>query len=365
MDSKAKVPLLLLCILGVAMCAGQRLVQGQEYPVNSNTASGTGKARQANLPQSFLLSPSEGLSVIGAALESRGDDRSTLDCSHLVHTVYERAGFQYSYVSSSELYAGAEGFHRVARPQPGDLVVWPGHVGIVVNPSQRTFFSALSSGMGVESYSSPYWKQRGVPRFYRYAKAASIHNDESGSEAAGLTRTALDLPANAPAMRLVEVNPEAIEFPRVQVIDSAKPQPEEITDKLLLALTVDPEHFRGADIFTVAQPVVVFSRLEVRAVKLHGNHGQVQVRITEPLSLAGGKTDLKTRQETRTWELRRRDRKSWELSLPQGTIYMPRDAAVHILARQLSQLVDTEESSTSLRQRSQLVQMLNTLFSDN
>jgi hypothetical protein len=38
---------------------------------------------------------------------------------------------------------------------------------------------------------------------------------------------------------------------------------------------------------------------------------------------------------------------------------------VHILARQLSQLVDTEESSTSLRQRSQLVQMLNTLFSDN
>ena len=108
--------------------------------------------------------------MIGAALESRDRAYFKPDCSHLVHTVYEQAGFRYSYVSSSDLYHGVPEFRHVVHPQPGDLVAWPGHVGIVVNPSQKTFFSSLSSGLGVESYSSPYWKGRGTHRFYRYRK---------------------------------------------------------------------------------------------------------------------------------------------------------------------------------------------------
>ncbi len=157
--------LLLLCVLVTATSAAQPKAQTQEGLADGQRASRADASSHESLSQSLLLNPSDGLSVIGAALESRGRGRSKPDCSHLVHTVYGRAGFPYSYVSSSDLYAGVDEFERVTRPQPGDLVVWPGHVGIVVNPSQNTFFSSLRSGVGVESYSASYWKARGVPRF--------------------------------------------------------------------------------------------------------------------------------------------------------------------------------------------------------
>lgn len=126
--------------------------------------------RHPRPPTSRLLTTSEGLSVIAAALESRVPKPAVPDCSHLVHAIYERAGFAYEYASSSDLYAGADEFRRVYHPQPGDLVVWPGHVGIVVNPTQHVFFSALRSGRGIESYDAPYWKGRGHARYYRYVK---------------------------------------------------------------------------------------------------------------------------------------------------------------------------------------------------
>ena len=59
-------------------------------------------------------------------------------------------------------------FLRVKHPQPGDLVVWPGHVGIIVSPARHTFFSALSHGPGTAEYDARYWKRRGPARFYRY-----------------------------------------------------------------------------------------------------------------------------------------------------------------------------------------------------
>jgi hypothetical protein len=120
-----------------------------------------------------LVNPDQGLAIIGAALESRKPTDSNADCSNLVHAIYERAGLTYSYANSSELYRGVEEFRRILHPQPGDLVVWRGHVGIVISPVQHSFFSAMRSGRGVEFYDSPYWQARGRPRFFRYLKAPS------------------------------------------------------------------------------------------------------------------------------------------------------------------------------------------------
>ena len=116
------------------------------------------------------LNRHEGSAIVRAALHSHHFSGSSSDCSHLVHILYERAGFPYEYAPSSDLYVGIDEFRRVAKPQPGDLAVWPGHAGIVVNPAKRSFFSLLSSGPGVDFYDSPYWKQRGRPRFFRYVK---------------------------------------------------------------------------------------------------------------------------------------------------------------------------------------------------
>jgi hypothetical protein len=65
---------------------------------------------------------------------------------------------------------GVEGFRRVFHPQIGDLIVWHGHVGIVVRPSRHVFFSFLSAGPGTDNYRSAYWIGRGEARFYRYVK---------------------------------------------------------------------------------------------------------------------------------------------------------------------------------------------------
>jgi len=125
--------------------------------------------KHAVAPNPYQLSQDERLAVIAAALDSKVAG-SEDDCSHLVHAIYEQAGFPYEYASSSDLYEGVDRFQRIAQPQVGDIVVWRGHVGIVVRPSHHVFFSFLSAGPGIEDYSSAYWKGRGQARFFRYLK---------------------------------------------------------------------------------------------------------------------------------------------------------------------------------------------------
>lgn len=117
-----------------------------------------------------MLTPDDGLAVISAALDTQRRFGSEHDCSHLVHAIYEKAGFPYLYASSDDLYNGVEGFRRISHAQTGDLIVWHGHVGIVVRPSRHVFFSFLSIGPGTDNYRSAYWSGRGEPRFYRYIK---------------------------------------------------------------------------------------------------------------------------------------------------------------------------------------------------
>ncbi len=88
---------------------------------------------------------------------------TSFDCSRLVHALYERAGLHYQYATSRTLYRGIEAFQRVLQPKTGDLVVWRGHTGIVLDPSLHSFLSALTTGVQTSSYISRYWKHRGPP----------------------------------------------------------------------------------------------------------------------------------------------------------------------------------------------------------
>jgi hypothetical protein len=97
-------------------------------------------------------------------------EQTALDCSHFVNHAFEQVGLEYDYTPSRKLYEGkSDAFRRVYRPAAGDLIVWPGHVGIVVDPDLKTFVSVLQSGVRVSSYISPYWRHRGIPRFLRYS----------------------------------------------------------------------------------------------------------------------------------------------------------------------------------------------------
>ena len=107
-----------------------------------------------------------------------------LDCSHLVHDIYERAGLPYDYATSRDIYDGIDGFHRVYHPLPGDLIVWRGHVGIVVDPDEHSFLSALRSGVKISEYDTRYWKRKGRPRFYRYSRQSDERLDWSETPSA-------------------------------------------------------------------------------------------------------------------------------------------------------------------------------------
>ena len=117
-----------------------------------------------------LLNSQEGRAIVAAAKEHRREIQGTLDCSHLVHQVYAFAGFNYDYSPSDTIFRGLRGFKRVKKPQPGDLVVWHGHVGIVVDPEERSFYSWRSVGPDMARWDSRYWRSRGKMRFYRRQK---------------------------------------------------------------------------------------------------------------------------------------------------------------------------------------------------
>lgn len=109
----------------------------------------------------------ESLLAIGSEVQ-----QTTLDCSHFVHYIFNKVGVGYDYAPSASLYKGMAPFRRVLRPKAGDLIVWRGHVGIVVDPDQTTFLSKLRTGVKVASYQSRYWKMRGRARFFRYSAAS-------------------------------------------------------------------------------------------------------------------------------------------------------------------------------------------------
>ena len=121
--------------------------------------------------QSTVGPPSPQQTQIGEALASIGMqiEKTALDCSHFVSSIFQQAGLYYKYEPSRVLYRGTPGFKRVYRPIAGDLIVWPGHVGVVVDPGEKTFLSKLSHGIKVSSYTSSYWRSRGRARFFRYA----------------------------------------------------------------------------------------------------------------------------------------------------------------------------------------------------
>jgi cell wall-associated NlpC family hydrolase len=142
----------------------------QQKPRQAGTSNPQSASEKQERKTNRTLTADDGLGVISAALDPKVRRYAGHDCSHLVHAIYERAGFPYAYASSDDLYDGVQGFQRVSHPQPGDLIVWHGHVGIVVRPSKHVFFSFMSAGPGIDTYDAPYWVGRGHARFYRYVK---------------------------------------------------------------------------------------------------------------------------------------------------------------------------------------------------
>ena len=371
MEFPAKgAPLFLLFCL-VALPAAS----GQEDGGRSNSPKRVAR-EDADLRQTthgvHSLTRAEGLAIVRVAMNSR-HPRTRYDCSHFVNGLYRRAGFPYKYASSSELYAGVAEFRRVSSPQPGDLAVWPGHAGIVVNPVEHSFLSVLHTGPGVDKYDSKYWKRRGRPRFLRYVEEAPHGGFSSTIRNASLRPTAsdtepeesaaVDADETASSVRIAERQAlRAATFGR-PMVHSARPKPEQVSAAFLQACAELEQNLRGRDLFKSDQSMIVFDRFEVKKVHLRENQNWAEVQIDELVSFTGREADIRKRSERQRWPLTRRGDASWELTPSQNTLYLPQPAAARILAHELAQLTDDgEQANSGGQEKAELARALNVLL---
>ena len=345
-----------------------------------------------------LLSAKEGRAIVDAARDEDQAVRGAQDCSHVVHEIYLRAGFEYSYASSFDLYAGNENFERVRNSQPGDLIVWPGHAGIVVDPLQHSFYSLVSTGPEAQDYEGSYWRSRGRPRFYRYkvenaekltaVKApASVRASKSKKprETAPAIKERFPVAASAsnrppkaasertrvaygpPALTAPAVAPTTFEVPQSIIIAAGNKPPtsSQVAEGISELSNASGSVLRADDPSKLSLPVVIFERLYVESLEIKRDHGWAHLQIDSRATIAGGETDYKRRREKVRWELRR-TKSGWEAITPADRAYVPNDVAVRNLAAQLARLTEKESAAadqeTVLRQESQLANLLSALL---
>ena len=374
------------CLAGASMGAG-------------SLARAQGKsASQGSGSNSRLLTAKEGRAIVDAARDQDQPARGAQDCSHLVHQTYLSAGFEYPYASSFELYAGNVNFERVKYSQPGDLIVWPGHAGIVVDPLHHSFYSLVSTGLEAQDYEGSYWKSRGRPRFYRYkvenaeiltavkapasARAAKSKKPRETApaieERSPVAASASNRPPKAasertriaygaPALPASAVAPTTFEVPQSIIIAAGNKLPtnSQVAEGISELSNASGNVLRTDDPSKLALPVVIFERLHVERLEIKRDHGWARLQIDSRATIAGGETDYKRRREKVRWELRR-TKSGWEAITPADRAYVPNDVAVRNLVAQLARLNERDSAAadqeTVLRQESQLANLLSALL---
>lgn len=344
------------------------------------------------------LNLKEGRGIIQGMAWSDDEEGLAPDCSHLVHTLYQQAGYPYAYASSLDLYRGTGQFLRVTYPQPGDLIVWRGHVGIVVNAREHSFFSSVTSGTKIENYRSPYWRARGYPRFYRYLTKGPLQRSETTeaarrpSELKPKEQAVLGSAENPPSFQAVKASPPAtlkargngapgarqgeIATPTGAIVGNAstpstlqillptrgkQPSAAEVTSALEMSNLGAGEILRAGNLEKLARPVVVYRQLQVSGVELKGKRGMAQIQIETVAALTAERLEPQLGWEDHELELER-TKKGWVMVEGNEIAYVPREAAMRVLAERLAVLTQTAERSTQKdREQADIVRFMGLL----
>lgn len=344
-------PLVPLCLGALALCLPVRAAQSSS----------------ANEPTFHLISTKQGHEIASAALHQDELGSAVSDCSHLVHQIYQDAGYDYPYASSFDLYAGNDHFRRVRHPQPGDLIAWRGHVGIVVNPKQHTFYSLVRSGLQTEDYLSPYWRSRGTPRFLRLVldssgiiqssattrvasrdkpEVATISEIEKTARISDKRTASLEPPEPASSSTANETNMDA--RPNLNSIAIAAERDRPSTDEVLAALTPALEQTASAlqtdEPLHPSVPVVIYDELKIEKLELKRDKGWAHLKFSSHVRIIGDGPDFKLQQEKVKWEMRRAA-SGWTVIAPQVPTVISRDAAVRVLSAQLAEMAQSKAAA--------------------
>ncbi|HST79169.1 MAG TPA: NlpC/P60 family protein [Verrucomicrobiae bacterium] len=331
-----------------------------------NVASATNAANAGG-----LLSAEQGAMLVDYALQAGARLTRQPDCSHLVHLIYSHAGLNYSYQPSRALYVGVDDFERVSRPQAGDLIVWRGHVGIVVSPREKTFFSSVRSGIITESWTAHQWIRRGRPRFLRYrigpesdlellASVARSGEDGISGTTDGQTDTSGDDAASTVVQQ--EDDDEPQDTAPADSVSSAgivavikqrgKPSRKEIASAVLESSKNTAEALLGSTASIRAdRPISVFARLEVQNIKIRHESGTVVVKFTETMAIDQGKV-LPGKTTERVFSISKSTdggSASWLITDPHMRALIPQAQAVNVFAHQAELMLHDSPNSPAAR----------------
>jgi NlpC/P60 family protein len=337
-------------------------------------------------PGPRAIARTEGRKILAILSTVNADPESETDCSHLVHDVYEQAGFPYDYVSSRELYIGSTNFTRVRAPQAGDLVVWRGHVGIVIDPKEHSFFSFVRSGPDTQFYDSPYWRSRGTARFFRYMTEKPLRSGrtlEATRHAAPQPLQAASpspenhppskLPKSAPATLSNSATPvdtassATVETLRETVLHVAEknPSPEEVAAAFVEMNQGSGESLRTRNLNGLGKPIIVYREVRVSAVQIKGKRGTARVRIES----LGAPPNTQTRSQPRWREQPlefEKTKRGWVMKPVEEAAYIPREVALRVLSARLAELAqNTGATFEQEREQKQIIRFLNFLVSDD
>ena len=349
-----------------------------------------------------LTSPQEGEAIVQAAWELRHALIPKPDCSHFVHAVYTQAGFRYDYAGSRAIFDGIENFRRVTKPQAGDVVVWQGHIGIVIDPKEHSFYSSVNTGFAIESYQSHYWIGRGNPRFYRFivndlpsaptlvdlallssAPGQGLFNltksfaaqppilkqsnsaDRAARESARVRPAQNQRQLAAMERRPVQIPPSKVATNDRQTSDEmlvtsrATPSKEEVLAAVLRSIDANGKRLLQGGSLNSQPSVGVVDRFRIVAINLQGNSGLADLEVRQMATFHYGKA-IPTRMTARRNVILSRQEKGWVLVMPQDLICLDRFLAVTALTDHLGTLASTPANSP---ERKISVRLLNELRS--
>src|SRR5215472_10939745 len=343
---------------GSAAKASERTSNAPRQKLQTPDATAKAPAQQAHIPPGMrTLTMQEGRAIVQKMIWVDDEEGLSPDCSHLVHTLYEQAGYPYTYANSLDLYSGAIPFVRVRVARPGDLIVWRGHVGIVINPKDHSFFGSTSSGTRIEHYDTAYWRARGYARFFRYLTSKPVPA-KSGASAMSVVNLPPEQPpkaeasrgsaANRPSLQEVKTAPTATSKARGEVTAAAhaeaaspnatrpeappsaahvdaglqiplrtagkQPKAADVTSALQAANLDAGEILRTGDLWQMERPVVVYRELQVGAVDVKGKRGTARVQVETVATLSAKRMEAQQGREEHQLELQQ-TKKGWMMTL--------------------------------------------------
>jgi len=314
-------------------------------------------------PELRPIARTEGRKILAAIPAVDAEADSETDCSHLVHDIYSQAGFGYDYVTSRELYTGNANFVRVRAPQAGDLVVWRGHVGIVINPKEHSFFSFVRSGAETQFYDSPYWRARGSARFLRYVREKPSHAERT-LRAAGRSD---DEGASRSVSTIGAAGPLTVETSRETALQVAgkNPSPDEVMAAFVEMNRNSGEFLRARGVNSPGRSVVVYRELRVSTVQIKGKRGTAVVRIDSMADSWDPQGVSQPGWREQSLELEKTKR-GWVMHPVEGVAYVKREVALRVLSARLADVSQKPVANPEQeREQRQIIRFLNSLVTEN